>query len=100
MPVYEFKCVHCGNEFERVMKLGSIIKFQNGSCNVQCDKCYGTSIKQQISKPNVKVFQGQRLSNLCDDAPYVGSMRDVKDEINRFNDTEFGSKWRVALTDQ
>jgi putative FmdB family regulatory protein len=100
MPVYEFKCVHCDHEFERVLRVSTITDFQKRNYSIKCDNCYGTSVIQLISKPNIKVFQGQRLVNLCDDAPYVGSMRDVKDEINKFNDSEFGSKWRVALSDQ
>lgn len=46
MPLYDFKCCKCDNEFEENVKLESIDK----NVKVKCPKCSGSS-KRLITNP-------------------------------------------------
>jgi|SRR3972149_7497390 len=99
MPIYEYKCNDCGILFERFYSLKEYDRIQKFYV-VICNKCKGEAT-QQISKTFGRVFKGQRLTMLSEEAPYAGSMREVKDHINRYNDSELAQKQgRVALADQ
>ena len=43
MPIYEFICVECGNEFERLVWKSS----ENNK--LQCPKCRSTNLEEKVS---------------------------------------------------
>lgn len=45
MPIYEYKCQKCGNEFEALVRK---------SDEPACPSCKSTELERQISKPVVK----------------------------------------------
>lgn len=46
MRLYDFKCIDCGQQFEK------LVKTQYG---VECPKCGSTKTETQISAPSIKV---------------------------------------------
>ncbi|HON37833.1 MAG: FmdB family zinc ribbon protein [Desulfomonilia bacterium] len=44
MPIYEYQCKDCGEEFERLMPISA----QNPP---ECPKCGGGNVKKKISRP-------------------------------------------------
>ncbi len=41
MPIYEYLCKGCGNEFESLVK--------NASAKVECPKCSGAKVERKLS---------------------------------------------------
>jgi len=57
MPIYDFKCDNCGNEFERIVNLNTD--------KVICEQC-GNDAYKQVSgtrKSGVRITGGQRFLN-------------------------------------
>lgn len=50
MPIYEYKCLECGNKFEKLVN--------NNSQEIICEKCYSDKVKKLISKSNLGVNLG------------------------------------------
>lgn len=49
MPIYEFKCKACKNEYEGLVRMGS---------KMMCPKCKSFNVKQLISKIGGIIFKG------------------------------------------
>ena len=43
MPIYEFICIECGNEFERLVRKSS----ENNE--IRCPKCHGSNLEEKVS---------------------------------------------------
>ncbi len=43
MPIYEYRCKECGNDFSRLQKIGA------GNDGVKCPKCEGKSVERLLS---------------------------------------------------
>ncbi|MBW2029927.1 MAG: zinc ribbon domain-containing protein [Deltaproteobacteria bacterium] len=54
MPIFEFRCLGCGNLFEKI--------FLNPSerADLQCPDCGGTSLERVVSKSNHVMGVGRR----------------------------------------
>lgn len=50
MPIYEYKCKSCGNEFEYFHKYNEEVD--------KCDECGSTNIKKKISGSISVIFRG------------------------------------------
>jgi len=63
MPIYEFKCVHCGHIFEKLVKpdVKLIEKINSGEIWPLCEACFGRT-KKVISPSNFKV-NGHNAAN-------------------------------------
>ena len=84
MPLYDYKCPSCDFVFERV---GMIDEDR-----AKCPECDGLA-KRQISRFNVHVFVSQHVRDIQDaNPPYVRNRQELRDAVNRFNDTELASK--------
>jgi putative FmdB family regulatory protein len=43
MPIYEYRCLECGEEFER------LVRSMNPALEVECPKCGGRKVKKLLS---------------------------------------------------
>ncbi len=50
MPIYEYSCSKCGNEFERLVR--------SSSEKVECPKCAGTKVERKLSVFSASVSAG------------------------------------------
>lgn len=41
MPIFEYTCVRCGNEFETLVR--------NSTASVECPSCHGSDLKKKLS---------------------------------------------------
>ena len=53
MPIYEFRCLACGNLFEKLFITS------NEEVDIQCPKCQSTSFERVISRNNHVVGTGK-----------------------------------------
>jgi putative FmdB family regulatory protein len=62
MPIYEFKCLECGHEFEEFMKFAKQARMiSSGEIWPLCEKCCGKT-KKVMSSSNFKV-NGSNAAN-------------------------------------
>jgi len=62
MPIYEFKCRHCGRVFEELCRMGS-----NGA-GMRCPGCKGKRVQRLMSR-----FAARSSSRSGESAPVGGS---------------------------
>ncbi|MCF7740364.1 MAG: zinc ribbon domain-containing protein [Candidatus Marinimicrobia bacterium] len=58
MPIYEFKCNDCGNEFEELVSISQL-----NDNNISCPECGEKNVKKQISTPSIGGSQGSSCSS-------------------------------------
>ena len=90
MPIYEFKCCHCGTIFERITRSKEDVSF--------CSNCGSKKIKPMLSIFKPKSFDAQMIKDIQHEPVYVRNRSELRDSINRFNDTELASvQGKVAI---
>jgi putative FmdB family regulatory protein len=57
MPIYEYACIQCGEQFTRSL---SLKEFEAGQ--VTCPKCNSREVKQQMSFANLKTTRKRYYS--------------------------------------
>ncbi|THB77544.1 MAG: zinc ribbon domain-containing protein [Desulfobulbaceae bacterium] len=62
MPIYEFKCNDCGNEFEELLKSSDISE-------IVCPECKSKGINKIMSSGSFKLGGGSGISNLPSGPP-------------------------------
>jgi len=92
MPLYEFSCDKCKRQFDIPLKVKDYDKPQT------CELCDGKLVRL-ISKPKVKVFKAQFVNIVDkDDKPtYVRNSGELKDAINRYNESDLSKTGKVAV---
>ena len=50
MPIYEYECTKCGNQFEKLVNI-------NEKPDISCDSCNGKQVRRRLS-PGAFVFKG------------------------------------------
>lgn len=55
MPIYEFECMDCGNEFERLMPMTKVDV--DSSCP-PCPRCKSRTVSRVMSKLGGFIFKG------------------------------------------
>lgn len=79
MPLYEFECKECQIVFDDVRNIADRYK-------ALCPMC-GQSAEQRITPPRgIKKFPEGIFHGLPDE-PYISSKRQLREEVNRFNDS-------------
>jgi putative FmdB family regulatory protein len=53
MPIYEFKCLRCGRQFEELVRLGE---------TPDCPSCRGNELERLVSLPAVSTDKSRRRS--------------------------------------
>ncbi|GBF35691.1 hypothetical protein DCCM_4820 [Desulfocucumis palustris] len=53
MPIFEFRCLKCGNLFEK------LFLNRDEEVKIECPKCKSDSFERVISKTNYKMTQGK-----------------------------------------
>lgn len=91
MPLYDHKCLDCGEIFERYLSVSEVNEYDKGTFKVGCD-CGSFKTIRLLSEFHPRAFQPQHLRDLCHDAPYVRNSTELKDAIKRFNDTPLAQK--------
>ena len=56
MPIVEYKCEHCENEFDEI-----VLSFSNVENELKCPKCEKTAVKRDF--PSSHGFNGTYLAN-------------------------------------
>ena len=98
MPIYEFYCNKCKST------IGEFMKIEDHDRPQKCGHC-GKKMKRIFSVHNVHNFIAQDLNVTITDRKtgdekilHAGSRQDLKDAINRYNDTPEAAKTgRVAV---
>jgi putative FmdB family regulatory protein len=49
MPIYEFRCLNCGSQFEKIVPLNTE--------SASCEKCQGTNVEKLLSTFAVQTNQ-------------------------------------------
>jgi uncharacterized protein YcgI (DUF1989 family) len=74
------------------LSVEEIERYLDGRKIVTCPECNGTSEKI-ITRPTIHVFKDQILRDLQDaNPPRVANRQQLKDAINRFNDSAFAAE--------
>jgi putative FmdB family regulatory protein len=92
MPLYEFDCDNCKRQFDIFLKIKDYDKPQI------CELCDG-SLTRLVSKPKVKVFKAQHVHivDKNDKPTYVRNNSELKDAINRYNDSDLAISGKIAI---
>ena len=61
MPIYEYECLECHNQFETLVK--------SSSDPVNCGKCHSDHVQRKLSKVAAAVVHGAGGSGACEHAP-------------------------------
>lgn len=54
MPIYEYKCRSCGNEFEKIVRLGE---------TPNCPSCQGAELERQFSAPGISTQKSRSYTH-------------------------------------
>lgn len=85
MPIYQYQCKNCGNEFERIEKVSGELKVSSFSSwkldkqkSIQCPKCRKNSAKKVVSRFKVgsKVLETTGKSGYLTDDFTMGKLID------------------------
>lgn len=66
MPIFEYRCNRCDNEFEKLV-------FLSDSADIECPSCNSSSVEKKVSAASV--MTGSPLGNLgggCSPSPAKG----------------------------
>jgi putative FmdB family regulatory protein len=94
MPVYDYRCLECGNKFAQKI---SYEKY--GNIQVTCPQCASTGVTRRIGRVRIGHSEEERLSNIADpaqmdaleDDPVAlgGMLRKMKDQMGEEIAPEF-----------
>lgn len=81
MPIYEYKCSHCGHQFEAIQKISD-------DPLLLCPNCDKNGLKKQVTAPSFRLkgsgwyetdFKTGKKKNLSDDSSKKESVNTVTD---------------------
>lgn len=55
MPVYDYKCTTCKNEFEKTLKIADL---DDKKKKVRCPVCHSSRVKRSYTKPATVQYKG------------------------------------------
>lgn len=94
MPVYDYRCLECGNKFAQ-----KISYEEYGNIQVTCPQCASTGVTRRIGRVRIGHSEEERLSNIADpaqmdaleDDPVAlgGMLRKMKDQMGEEIAPEF-----------
>lgn len=94
MPVYDYRCLECGNKFAQ-----RITYEEYGNIQVTCPQCASTGVTRRIGRVRIGHSEEERLSNIADpaqmdaleDDPVAlgGMLRKMKDQMGEEIAPEF-----------
>jgi len=93
MPIYEFKCDRCGDEFEVIATIGQ----KTATCLI-CN--YSTEHRLVSSLGKIKQFEGYFETDIDNKPVYIKHKQDLRDAVAKHNDGEEADKMgKLAIYD-
>ena len=88
MPIYEYKCRECGNEFEALVRK---------SDTPNCPSCKGTELERLLSLPALKTESTKANALKAAKVPYEGHIYPMA--VHGFNNDATPERFNTAASD-